>query len=155
MIMDKYERKEFIKKATKAENVISVGITWVDLRIVLKPTAKQSRAYVGICHFSAGIFSITPLDYLKPTMMTQIRVSPLEDYCEKAFSCLCFHCKLNKFNKGFLIDEFKDCGGYTLGLPHDLGTKPLWFNSGKWKDVWRKFMISPEGGVLKFREMPK
>jgi hypothetical protein len=152
MKMDKHERKEFVKKATQAQNIISCGITHIEGRAILKKHKKQALSFLSVCHYSGGVFAITPLDYDYPTMVTQIRVAPVEDYCEKAHVCLCFHCRLNKFDKGLFIDEFKDCGGYSLGLPQNLGRKPLWFNDGKWLNFWRQLIIQPDGGVIRYDE---
>lgn len=153
--MDKKERKELVKKKTPAPNIISVGITWVDGRILFKKMTKWAIAWYGICHYSEGIFAITPADYQYPTMVTTILASPADNYCEKAGSCLHFKCILNRFHKGTFMKEFKGCGPFTLGLPHEFGVQELWFNSGKWKQVWKDMIIPIEGGILKFDESKK
>lgn len=144
--------QEFIQKETTkpAVNLISVGITWVDGRCLFKLNTKWSRIWFGICNFSENIWAISPLDYPYPTMITTISVSPTERYCERAYTCLHFNCNLNKFNKNVFLTEFKDCGALTLGLPLDLGSRPLWFNEGKYS--WNKLVISPEGGRMDYSE---
>ena len=148
--MDKYERKELVKKKTPVPNIISTGITWCDGRIIFKEDAKWANAWYGICHYSERIFAVTPSDYQLPMMLTSIAVAPVDKYCERAYSCLYFDCKLNKFSKDLFLREFKDCGAFTLSLPADLGTKPLWFNAGKSGTVWSKFKLGVEGGFLKY-----
>ncbi|MFA5398091.1 MAG: hypothetical protein WC346_18910 [Methanogenium sp.] len=148
------ESLEYVQKkvSTPAVNLISVGITWIDGRVLFKQQKKWSKSWYGICNYSAGVWAITPLDYSYPLMTTTIQVSPTENYCEKAYSCLHFQCPMNKFNKNVYLTEFKDCGAFTLGLPLDIGSKPLWFNDGKYKTVWKSFIISPEGGRLEYSE---
>uniref|UniRef100_A0A6H1Z989 Uncharacterized protein n=1 Tax=viral metagenome TaxID=1070528 RepID=A0A6H1Z989_9ZZZZ len=152
--MDKYERKELIKKKTIKSSVMSVGCTWVDGRIIFKEGKKWSNTWFGICHFSDSIFSISPLDYEKPTMITTILVSPTEAYCERSGMCLAFNCKLNRFNKDVFLSYFKDIGLFTAGLPQNIGREPLWFNDGKWKNFWGKICqtMKPEGGTMKYKE---
>ena len=137
-------------------NSISVGVTWVDARIVINPDKKRANAYFGVCHFSDRVWAITPIDWDKATMITTIHVSPTEQYCERAGMCLNFKCKLNQFNKDVFASYFKDCGAFSLGLPQQLGEKDLWFNEGKWSLFWGKLLekadMKPEGGVLKYNE---
>ncbi|MHA2403373.1 MAG: hypothetical protein ACXADH_10320 [Candidatus Kariarchaeaceae archaeon] len=150
MKMDKYDISRLIKKKTEATSSISVGITWMDGRLFLKHSKIQSKGVYGICHFSRGVWAITPLDYHRPTGMTEIKASPTENYCSKAFVCLNLNCSLNQFNRAMFIAEFKDCGAFSLGLPSPF--QGMWCNEGKWKDFWKNYMIEPEGGTLKYDE---
>ena len=133
-------------------NAISYAVTWVDGRIIFKHNKKYSDFYYGLCSFSMSVFAVTPLDYERATMITSINVSPFEKYCERAFSCLNFKCKLNQFDKNVFISEFKDCGPFTLGLPQDIGSKPLWFSEGEYTDYWQGFIIPVDGGTLSYDE---
>jgi len=145
--------KYIIKPRDTVPSTISCSVTWVDGRIPFfrsKYFDKLGRAWYGVCSFSRRIWAITPLDYDIPSLITTISVSPSENYCEKAYSCLYFDCQLNRFNRGMFEAEFKDCGSFSLGLPQDIGTKPLWFNEGKWATIWEKFIIPVVGGSLKF-----
>lgn len=150
--MDKHETEHLIKKKTKVPNNISIGVTWIDGRIVFKLGKKWANIYIGVCHFTDLVWAATPLDYDKPTMITTIQVSPFDKYCERAHTCLCFECKLNRFDKGMFIEEFKDAGAFSLGLPQNIGKKPLWFNDGKWKHFWGRMIaqMKPEGGIMKY-----
>jgi len=148
----KDETKYIIDKSIKITNVISVGITWLDGRIVFKHTNKYSKFWYGICHFSEGIFAVTPLDYDIPTMLTTIKVAPPEKYCERAYSCLNTECKLNRFNRAVFLSEFKDVGEFSLGIPRNFVQKGFWANQGKWKKYWSKFIIPIVGGVLRYDE---
>jgi len=151
-------RSDIMKKIknTNPTNSISVGVSWIDGRTVLKPEKRRGDAYFGVCHFTDKIWAITPLDWDKATMITTIHVSPLDHFCERSGMCLNFKCKLNSFNRNIFTSYFEDCGAFTLGLPSDLGTKDLWFNEGKWGAFWgkllRNFNMKPEGGVLKYNE---
>ena len=127
-------------------NLMTVGLTWVDGRAVFKVGSKQSKAWYGVCHYSGKIFAITPYDYDYPKHMVQTDVDITVNYCEKAYSCLDFNCPLNKFDIGMFLKEFKNLGKETLGLPANLGNKPLWFNEDKYKVFWRNLLIGPEGG---------
>jgi hypothetical protein len=146
------DQSEFFinKQLQKPANIISVGITWVDGRILFKLTSKWANFWYGICNFSHGVFAATPLDYPRPTMITTVSVSIVDRYCDRAYSCLHFKCPHNNFNKDVFINEFSDCGAFTLGLPQNLGSEPLWFNHGKWAAAWNQFIISPEGGRLEY-----
>ncbi|MFX1512622.1 MAG: hypothetical protein ACFFCQ_08555 [Promethearchaeota archaeon] len=145
---DKYDIRRLVKKETEAANIISVGITWVDGRCVLKPTKRQALGYYGICHYSRGIWAITPIDYEKPLGMTEIKVSPTEDYCEKAHMCLNLNCPMNKYNRSVFVAEFAGAGGFSLGIPHPyIGA---WFNEGEWKDFWGRLILEPMGGTMKY-----
>lgn len=150
--MDEQEAKELTKKKTAAPNIVSVGITWIDSRILFKPGSKWGKLWLGVCHYSDMIWAVSPLDYEYPTMITTIFVAPIDNYCERAYTCLYFKCPLNKFNKLSFLKEFKDCGKFTLGLPLDFGSKDLWFNEDSQKLVWQKFKIPITGGTLKFDE---
>lgn len=133
------------------KTIISVGITWVDGRALFKPDTKWSKAYYGICHYSREVFLITPLDFIKPLMITTVGVADDGSYCEKSGECLNFTCKLNRFDLGAFESMFKDCKGFSLGLPLKISDRtPLWFNSGKYKNFWGRLMISPNGGTIKY-----
>jgi len=143
-------------------SIISVGSSWIDSRLAIRPDKKQSQMFLGCCHYSSHIWAISPLDYQKALLIKSIAVSPSTGYCEKAQVCLHFDCwakppwiaKLNHFNKFAFAAEFKDCGLLSLGLPQDIGTKPLWFNTGKWEHFWDKLIApyKPDGVVLYFDE---
>jgi len=142
----------FIEKQTNkpAVNLISVGVTWVDGKCLFRHDKKWSNAWFGLCNYSEMVWAISPKDYPYPLMITSFSVSPTEGYCEKAYTCLHFHCLLNRFNKNIFLAEFKDSGAFTLGLPTDIGSKPLWFNDGSVS--WKRLVISPEGGRLEYSE---
>ena len=133
---------------------VSVGITWVDGRVLFTPDkrAKQSKAWYGVCHYSHGVFAITPYDYEYPKLVTQIDVSNLENSCNKSASCLHFKCPKNRFTMEAFLEEFKDIGRTSLGLPNDFGDKPLWFNEGQWAIFWKKIAMHPEGGKIEFSQ---
>ncbi len=154
--MDRYERKYLAEQSKRRHPPasISVGVTWVDGRIIFKENKKWSQAYYGVCHFTDGVFAVTPLDYEYPTMITTIMVSPLEQYCEKAYTCLNTECKLNRFDRDVFLQEFKDCGAFSLGIPRDFAKKGFWANQGEWKFFWGKLIkgMKPQGGVLRFRD---
>lgn len=131
---------------------ISVGITWVDGRVVFKSSSYWAKAFFGICHYSKSVWMITPVDYLQPTMMTTIMVSPEIQYCDHADTCLNFTCAFNKFEKAALINMFRDCGSFSLALPYELGKEPLWFNEHPYKDFWSKFILHVSGGTIRADE---
>lgn len=149
---------------------ISVGITWIDGRIVFKPNKKWAQARYGICHYGGDTDNIddrtaktgacaliTPLDWDKATAITTVYVAlpPKGFFCSRSTTCLHFDCHLNQFRKDSFIDMFGgDCTGFTLGLPSDLGTKPFPFNSPQYRLFWGKLIknLRPEGGVLMFKE---
>lgn len=140
-------------------STVSVGVTWVDGRIILKTSNRRSNFYFGICHsggstieYKPAIFACTPLDYEKPLMITTIRVSAPEQFCDRAYSCLHFKCPFNRFDKNVFLSEFGDCREMTLGLPNNLGEEPLWFNEGEWLRFWTKMIIPVDGGILRFNE---
>ncbi len=133
-------------------NAVPLPTTWVDGRIIFKEDKKWGKFYFGICTYTDSIFAVTPLDYERPLMITTINVSHLEKYCERAFSCFNFNCKLNQFNKEIYLSEFADCGSFSLSLPNDVGRKPLWFNDSQWQHTWVGFVIPVDGGVLKYNE---
>jgi hypothetical protein len=133
------------------KTIISVGITWIDGRALFKPDTKWSKAYYGVCHYSREVFLLTPLDFIKPTMITTIGVADDGSYCERSDCCLNFTCKLNRFTKEGFTKMFKDCGTFSLGMPLGIADrKPLWFNVGKYKNFWGKLLISPNGGTIKY-----
>lgn len=138
--------------------LVSVGITWIDLRTVFKPDVRGSQFWIGVCHMTDRVMLWTPLDYEKPTMITTINVSPKEKYCEAAHYCVNFDCPLNKFMIEKFLDKFKDIGKESLGLPNKFGEEPLWFNDplNEWYDYWAKIIqaanMKPEGGRIEFSE---
>jgi hypothetical protein len=148
---DKYDIRNITEKRTAAPSSISCGVTWVDGRIIFhkdKNINKQGAWIYGICHFSNGIFLITPRDHVIPTTLTTILVSPFDNYCQRAYSCLDFDCKLNKFNRDIFETEI---GDFAKEFPFINKEKPFWFNSLKWKnDMWAKKKLPINGGVLKF-----
>ena len=137
----------------QATNIISTGITWVDGRLLFNHDTKWAKVWYGVCHFGDCVFAITPHDYIEPIMLTTISVSPTEDYCEKAYSCLNFKCPLNKFDKHVFESEFKDAGAFSLGLPIKIINKeeiPWWCEEPKYSR-WKMFKIIPEGGRLEYK----
>lgn len=146
-VLDKFKQQQ------SPINIISVGCTWVDGRLLFKHKYKWSRGRYGLCHYASSVFAIAPIDFLKATMITTIKVAPLESYCERAFSCLNFTCWLNRFNRDIFLFEFGDLGAQTLGLPNNMGSKPLWFSTGKYTpEFWKKFLLQPEGGTVDFNQ---
>lgn len=146
---DKYDISRLIKDKTQAMNSINVGITWVDGRGFLKHKKRQSKGIYGICHFSKGVWAITPIDYDRPKGITSILVSPTEDYCSKAYSCLNTSCSLNRFNRAMFLADFKDCGAFSLGLPANF--KGMWCNEGEWVDFFARLVIQdPAGGTIDY-----
>jgi hypothetical protein len=142
-------------------NDISVGITWIDGRIVINPDHKQAQCWYGMCHYAAFlaqskrmgcIWAISPIDYDYPTMVSTLHVSPPEDYCDRAFTCINFKCPHNRFNKELYVDEFGGVPSFRLDMPKNFGQNPLWFNEGKWRKFWTNFQLGIEGGTLKFDE---
>jgi len=148
-----------VKKDKDLTNLVSCGITWLDGRVIFKygNNKKYSQFYYGICHWTAGVFFFTPLDYIKPTIgMTTIKVDPIDKYCSLAHSCVNVDCKLNQFDLDVFVGQFEGMGGETLGLPKDFGKNPEkadkynWFNRGKWKHMWRNFVLEVTGGTIGF-----
>lgn len=134
-------------------NSISVGVTWVDGRLVFKEHTKYAQFYYGVCHYSRNVFAVTPLDYEKPLMITTVKVSKTENYCSRAYSCLNFGCPHNKFDKDVFKSHFRDCGSMSLGIPHNFGNEGIWFiEDPDLKEKWAKCVIGYEGGVLRFNE---
>jgi len=134
-------------------SVISVGITHVSGKLLFKDhSSKWARAFYSICHKGESIYALFPEDYLDPIMVTTILVDIPLKYCDKSKFCLDFKCDLSRFNREEYIKQFGNMGGFTLGLPSDFGSKPLWFNEGKWRGVWSKFIIPIDGGTLKYDE---
>ncbi len=150
-MIDEREIQKNINRKASHVGIISVGCTWVDGRIVFKTDTKWAKAYYAICHYSKRVWLLTPLDWPRATMISTIYVSPTENYCEKSYMCLNFRCLLNRFDKTLFANEF-DAGGFSLGLPLNLGSKPLWFNEEKYIPFFEKLIISPEGGTLKYDE---
>ena len=152
--MDKAEERFLIGKKTKAPNTISVGITWVDGRIIWKHTSDMSKFWYGICHFSKAIWAVTPLDFLKPTMITTVLVAPHDDYCEKAYMCLDTGCPMNKFNPGIFTAEYKDADPeFVKSVCRALPKKTFWMNRDEDRERWAGFVIGIEGGTLKYDEV--
>ena len=153
--LDRYDIRKITERRTQAPNTISVGVTWVDGRILFFKTKeffRRGHAWYGVCHYSNRIYAITPLDFKEPTMVTTILVAPPEHYCDKAFSCLNFKCPFNRFSRDMFENDFKGMKSFTLGLPQNLGSEDLWFNLGKWATMWEKLKLTPNGGQLKFDE---
>jgi len=146
--------KNVIKLNEEKTNILSIGITWLQGRVLFDPESKWSKAYYGICHFGNCIFAVTPIDHPKALTLTTIRVSPTEDYCERAYSCLNFKCPLNKFDKDVFAGEFKDMGTFTLGLPHKIIGKleNPWWCEEPYYSKWKDFKLSPEGGRLEHKD---
>jgi len=157
-LLDKY-----VKQYNEKVNTGSVGVSWIDGRCIFNPTAKHAGIWFGICHYSNKVWAVAPIDFDRITAVNTIKVSFTEEYCEKAHVCLNFMCegrnpvsgrtyRLNKFNKGMYVSEFKDVGFSSLGLRTDIGTKDLWFNEKKynWENIIKEF--KPDGVVLKFNE---
>ena len=162
--MDKHEIIQLTDKKTQARNSISCGITWVDGRIVFfksKAFDKQGKWYYGICHFSELIWAITPLDYKNPTMINTIMVSPYDNYCERAYSCINLKCNLNKFNRSVFEKDYEGCGDFAKEFPMVFKENQMWFNENKWEKFWGRLIIRTRmdkdgngvsGGVLDFNE---
>jgi len=143
----------FGHKGPSKVDSISCGVTWVDGRCIFKRDKKWGAFWYGICHYSVRIWAVTPLDYEKPTMITTIPVSPSQHYCEKAFVCLNFKCPFNQFDKQMFINEFSDCGAFSLSLPQTMDTtNHLWFNDAKYPTLWKQLVLRPEGGRVEFNE---
>ena len=142
----------------KVVNSTNYGVSWIDLRLVLNRTKRNSQFWVGICHLRNEVFLWTPLDYEKPvTAITGLDISPTENYCSEQHSCVNFKCPMNKFKKEVFMHIFKGLGRETLGLPQNFGPETdLWFNSGKWRTFWGKllylFNMKPEGGKMGFSQ---
>jgi len=139
------------KKTLSVTGSISCGITWVFGTILFKEGEKWSKMIFGICHYSKKVFAISPIDYLKVTMMTTIEVSPKLNYCDHAGICLYFDCPMNRFRKEKFYEMFKEHSGFSLGMPEDFGTKALWFNLPPYEDRWKLFTLGIEGGVIKHK----
>jgi len=100
----------------------------------------------------------SPFDFVKPTMITTIKVDPVEGWCEKCEECIYFGCLLNRFKKERFLAKFTGMGAESLGLPQNFGTLPLWYNDPifAWHTYWGKilalFKCKPNGGELIFSE---
>lgn len=136
----------------KPSGCIQVGITWIDGRILFKEHKKYAKIYYGICHYSKSIWAITPRDFEKPLGMLTINVEPTQMYCDRAYICLNFGCVLNRFDKMLFLNEFKDAGAFSLGLPNNLGVSPLWFNLPPYLTKWADFILKVTGGILAFND---
>ena len=137
-----------MEKLIRVAGEISVGVTWIDGGFIFPQDEKWSQAFYGICHYSEGIFAFAPIDYEKVTMLTTIYVSPKFNYCDRADTCVYFDCICNRFKRDEFVKMFKDAGAFTLGLPQDIGRKPLWFNEGIYIKKWKYFIIPQTGGTL-------
>lgn len=138
---------------------ISVGVTWVQGSLFVKPHKPQARLFYGVCHRTNGVFAVTPDDYKKPLAITTIIITPplatySKPFCEKGHMCIHFDCLLNKFDKDLFVNEFHDCGLFSLALPKSLlEKKQQWFNTPKMINTfWEKMCLKPEGGVLYYDE---
>lgn len=144
----------------KVVNSTNYGVSWIDLRLVLNRTKRNSQFWVGICHLRNEVFLWTPLDYETPiTAIPSLEISPRENYCSEQHSCINFKCPINKFKKDVFLSVFHGLGRETLGLPRDLGPQTeLWFNSeeSQWHLFWGKllylFKMKPEGGKMGFSQ---
>jgi len=137
----------------KHPNSISVGVTWINGLAVFNEGTVWANVYFGVCHFSQKVFAVTPIDWMKPVhSIKEFFVDPLDQFCERAFTCLNFNCILNRFSKDMFLHEFKDVGYFTAGLPNDVGSKALWFNDKEYKTFWSKLLMKhgtmPEGGII-------
>jgi len=151
---DEFDVKEEVEKRSKIVTPISVGITWLDGRCLPGPGGNIKRRdlkYYGICHYSSGIFLLTPLDWERATSLATIMVDSANNYCEYSRVCFHFRCKLNRFDRGELEKLFNTTS-YTLGLPSDFGRKVLWFNESDAIEKWKLFVLKPNGGIIKFSE---
>jgi len=129
----------------------SIAVTWVEGKIIFKDDSKWAKAFFGICHFNYKIFLLTPKDWERALAIASVMVAPQSRYCEKKYVCLNFKCHLNEFDKSMLEKEFK-AHAFTLGLPADVGSRPLWFNTGRYAIMWKDFAIKPEGGILRYKD---
>jgi len=139
----------------KGGEFLSVGITWIDGRAIFKHNKIHSQCWYGICHLSKSVCIITPSDFDIPKMITTIKVYPEVKMCERAFICLNFKCPLNRFDKFAFKNEFKDVGFFSLALPSDIGTRPLWFSEEKYMTFWEKFILGIDGGRISYNENMK
>ena len=144
-----------MEKLIRVAGEISVGVTWIDGAAIFLPEEKWSQAWYGICHYSKGIFAFAPIDYKKIIMLTSIGVSPEFNYCERSDTCVYFDCILNRFKRDAFVKMFKGAGAFTLGLPQDIGRKPLWFNEGFYIQSWWSFIIPKTGGVVMHKNKVK
>lgn len=151
--MDKAEERLLIGKKTAEPNMVTIGITWVDGRIMFKHSGNLSKFNYAICHYSLGIWAVTSLDFVKPTMLVSLMIAPVDNYCEKAYSCLDTKCDLNRFNAGVFESEWKDTDPeFVRSVCAALPQKTLWMNEGEDREKWQHFTLRPEGGTLKYNE---
>ena len=151
--MDKADEKYLIGKKTAEPNMATIGITWVDGRIMFKHSGKLSKFNYAICHYSLGIWAVTPLEFTKPTMLVSLNVAPADNYCEKAYSCLDTGCNLNRFNPGVFEAEWKEIDPeFVRSVCAALPDKTLWMNKDADREKWQHFALRPEGGTLKYSE---
>jgi hypothetical protein len=145
---------EEIKKKITVVGAISVGVTWVYGNVLFKPEEKWAKAIYGICHYSERIFLFTPKDYEKPIMIVTLEVSPMVSYCEKSKVCVYFDCPLNRFTKDEFFGMFKECGGFSLGMPKNFGNVPLWFNDPLYTYArkWKYFILDVTGGIIAHKD---
>ena len=134
---------------------VSVGVTWIDSKLIFKDIEDKKRTWLGVCHLSFNVMSFAPYDYKKiTTAVTTTVVDPVQNYCEKAYSCVAFHCPLNRFDRRLFLAQYNETSNFSMALPVDFGTKPLWFNENRYPTLWRNLIIlfntQPEGGLLEF-----
>ena len=141
------------KNGERVSNIVSCSVTWIDGRAIFKDDKKHSKAYYGICSFYQGVFALTPLDWEKVKMITTIKISPAENFCERAYSCLATNCPLNRFDRDVFAAAFSDCSIFSLGLPNSFNKENSpWFDEGKWKTFWSKFILPITGGRIEYDE---
>lgn len=146
-----------LKKERFKQSQASIGVTWIDTKLIFKDIPDNKRAWLGICHMAYGVMSFAPYDYKKlTTAVTTTIVDPLQDYCEYAHKCVNFDCPLNRFDKELFLAQYDEASNFSMALPNNFGTKALWFNDGKYATFWGKivqyFNTQPEGGVLEFSQ---
>ncbi len=151
--MDLADEKYIIGKKTKAPNTISCGVTWVDGRVMFKHTGNLAKFWYGICHYSKAIWAVSPLEWVKATMITTLLVAPADDYCEKAYHCLDTGCDMNKFNPGIFEAEYKEIDPeFVKSVCRALPKKTLWMNEKADRERWAGFQLGAEGGTIKYDE---
>jgi hypothetical protein len=156
--VDRHEKKLVVeKRMIFPPGTISVGLTHIDGKLLFKHGKKWSKCFYGICHYSKRICIITPSDYFYPALITSVDVEPIAQFCSIEHVCLNFRCPMNKFNKGAFIKQFKGIGAFSLGLPLNLGSEPLWFNNenGGYARRWEDMIIPIAGGIKWFNEGEK
>ena len=143
------------KKYEKSQ--VSVGITWIDSKLIFPEVSDEKRMWLGVCHYTYGVLSFSPYDYKKlATAVTTIVVDLVQDYCEYAHKCVNFKCPLNRFDKELFLMQYDETSNFSMALPNNFGKKVLWFNEGRYITFWRNIIIifktQPEGGLLEFSQ---